>query len=129
MVNVKRNGKLKKALEISELDGYYASCFPLHRRVPVRDSIVDGVSYVVDASIFKECNVNVDSHSMIRMRYRVRCETKSVMLHFDSETLPDKAFLNYISYSVRPFVPKPSQWRLEIIGNLDTACLCADMIW
>lgn len=41
------------------------------------------------------------------------------MLHFDPEILLDKVFLDYISFSVRPFFPKPLGEEEEDHGCVD----------
>lgn len=77
----------RKLFEITELEGFQGSCFPLITRVLVKGN-VDTLPYNVDASRLKECNSCCDGE---------RYETRSVMMNF--ENIPqDKVFLDHISY-------------------------------
>ena len=51
-------------------------------------------------------------------------ESLSVLLSFQSESLPDKVMLGYISYPVRAFVPNPLQcFRCHVYGTEDCLVL------
>ena len=62
----------------------------------------------MDARRFKECKRVTDSYRMKRFDEVAdeKCETKSVMFHFDLEYLPDRVFLDPVSYPVKKYVPK-----------------------
>ena len=106
--------QMAKALKISmlgdQLDVYPIRCFPLSKRAPLK-GVVDGVSRRVDARRFIQCKGVTDSFRMKQFDKEndEKYETKSVMLHFDSEYLPDRVFLDHVSYPVRQYVPKPLQ--------------------
>lgn len=96
-------------MEITELEGFQGSCFPLITRVLLKGN-VDTLPYNVDASRLKECNSCCE-----------RYETRSVVMNFEN-ILQDKVFLDHISYLFL------NQFSAVIAENLDTARLCIDMI-
>lgn len=94
------------------MDVYPVSCFHLNKKAPIRGA-VDRASHRVEDGRVTECKGATDTFRMKEFdrETQEKFETKSVMLHFDLEYLPDTVCLDHVSYPVRQFVPKTHQCK------------------
>lgn len=52
-----------------------------------------------------------------------RSDSFSVLLKFEEKTLPDKVFVGYMSYDVRPFIPPPLRcFKCQKFGHVAAVC-------
>ncbi|XP_013885915.1 uncharacterized protein LOC106533973 [Austrofundulus limnaeus] len=65
----------------------------------------------------------VEAKRLKRNKNGERSDSFSIMLKFEEERLPDKVFVGYMSYDVRPFIPPPLRcFKCQKFGHVAAVC-------
>ena len=96
-----------KAIRMSIVDDKKVQCSAFKSRKLVR-GVVTGIPVRISEDDIKGNITNAKVSEVRRLKASwngIKTDSLSVMLIFDEERLPDKVFIGYMCYDVRPYVP------------------------
>jgi hypothetical protein len=65
----------------------------------------------------------IDARRLKITRNKERSDSLSVMIHFDEEKLPERVYVGFLSYVVRPFIPPPLRcFKCQKYGHVAAVC-------
>lgn len=125
MLYCKDRKQQKKALEMKTLGGHKVVCSIPEEKIWIR-GVISGIP--IDVST-EEIKSNI-SGAAVKDVKRLRCvrnnertDSLSVMITFDENKLPDRVYVGYLSYYVRPYVPPPIRcFKCQKFGHIAAAC-------
>lgn len=125
LIMCRDGGQQGKALRINKLEGKAVKCTLARSRKLIR-GVVSGIPVKISADEVKENVTNVRVNEVKRLkasRDGVKRDSLSVMIAFDEERLPEKIYIGYICYNVRPYVPPPLRcFKCQRFGHVAAVC-------
>ncbi len=125
LVFCKSEEQLKKAVKMSKIHGKPVQCSKANDKKLVR-GVITGIPVNVqtDAIIANIKHVKVcEAKRLKTKRFGDICDSLSVMLTFEGETLPDKVFVGFMSYMVKLYIPPPLRcYKCQRFGHIAAVC-------
>lgn len=88
--------------------------------------VITGISTDVSVESIKRNlsgAVVVDVKRLKYVKNEQKVDSLSVMIHFDAEKFPEKVYLGYLSYVVRPYIPPPIRcFKCQKFGHVAAVC-------
>ena len=114
---------MEKAVRIMKFGACPVSCFELGGR-EVRRGVVSGVPLTMKTELFLEIGGVCQARRLVRYREGEREETKSVRLTFEGNVLPERVYVDYLCYRVRPFERAPLRcFKCQEYGHVAAVCV------
>ncbi|KAI2644031.1 Elongation factor Ts, mitochondrial [Labeo rohita] len=115
----------KAALGIKLISGQKVICSIPEEKKWVK-GVITGIPTDVAVEQIKKSLTGAAVIDVKRLKYirnKEKVDSLSVMIHFDGDKLPDKVFLGFISYSVRPYVPPLLRcFKWQKYGHVAAVC-------
>lgn len=115
----------EKALALRKLGKLEVECSVPGTRNEVR-GVIAGVPFSMTEEMLKSCVQGgkvVKATRFSTMREGKKEPTRTVLLYFSDELLPERVLLGYVSYPVRPFVPAPLRcFKCQRLGHVASVC-------
>lgn len=80
--------------------------------IPVSVSVEDVRGNITNASVREVKRLKMNRNGTV-------CDSLSVMISFDENKLPDKVYVGYLCYAVRPYIPPPLTVDALNVKDLD----------
>lgn len=88
--------------------------------------VISGIPTEMSAEKIKESISGAEVKDVRRLQVtidKVRKDSLSVMINFDEEKLPERIYLGFMSYVVRPYVPPPLRcYKCQRYGHVAAVC-------
>ncbi|KAL1251099.1 hypothetical protein QQF64_018895 [Cirrhinus molitorella] len=97
----------EKAIELNRIDGKRVKCVLSENKMLIR-GVITGIPVNV---VEEQIRDNVTGAKVLEVkrlrttRNGEKCDSLSVMIKFDETRLPNKVYIGYMSYEVRPYIP------------------------
>lgn len=114
-----------KAVRMNKINGKKVQCSLMTDRKLVR-GVITGIPVNVTADDVKGNVTNAKVSEVRRLkasRNGIKSDSLSVLITFDEERLPEKIFIGYMCYDVRPYVPPPLRcFKCQRFGHVASVC-------
>lgn len=118
-------GQQKRAIRMNKIEDREVQCTLARSRKLVR-GVVTGIPIRVSDEDVKGNVTNAKVREVKRLkanRNGIKSDSLSVLITFDEERLPEKIFIGYMCYDVRPYVPPPLRcFKCQRFGHVAAVC-------
>ncbi len=114
-----------KCIRMNKMDGKQVQCTIPEDRKPTR-GVISGIPTAVSVDQIKD-NVEgakvLEARRLKTTRFGEKCDSLSVLIKFDEPRLPNKVYIGYMSYEVRPYIPPPLRcFKCQKYGHVAAVC-------
>jgi len=125
LIFCKSEEQCKKAVKMSKIHGKLVQCSKANDKKLVR-GVITGIPVNVQADDIMANIKHVkvcEAKRLKTKRFGDICDSLSVMLTFEGETLPDKVLVGFMSYSVKLYIPPPLRcYKCQRFGHIAAVC-------
>ena len=122
IIECKDKEQVFKALNIQQFNKCYVKMFHLEGKRKVR-GVISGVPLTVKQDHIVDVDGVCEARRLTRFKDGKREESSSVCLTFEGNVLPDRVYIEYMSYRVRPYERAPLRcYCCQLYGHVAAVC-------
>ena len=122
IIQCKNEEQMGKAVKVKKFGECPVKCFRLEGRGR-RRGVISGVPTTMNEEEFCELSGVCEARRLTRFREGEREKTKSVRLTFEGTVLPERIYMDYVCYRVRPFERAPLRcFKCQDYGHVAAVC-------